>query len=58
MTARQAAVAAELLKCRDEAIALCEQATRLAEKVRAICTERLPEPPGRRRGHLTLLPPR
>jgi hypothetical protein len=47
----------ELLRCRDEAIALCVQATRLAEKVRLIIDEqaRQGQEPGRRKRHLRVV---
>jgi hypothetical protein len=44
----------ELLRLRDEAIALCVQATRLADRVCAVIDERVPEPPGH---HLRIVRP-
>jgi hypothetical protein len=47
---------AELLKLRGQAMALCASASTLAEAVRALIDERVPEPPGRRKRHLHAIP--
>jgi hypothetical protein len=44
---------AELLEMRKQAMALCAAASSLAEQVRALIDERVPEPPPR---HLRVVP--
>lgn len=56
MTRDEAQACTDLLKLRDEALALCQDAGRLAEKVAAVCGERIPDPPvKRRKRHLALV---
>jgi hypothetical protein len=46
---------AELIKLGDQAMALCQEAAALAERVVAVIDQRAPQPPGRRRGHLRIV---
>jgi hypothetical protein len=46
---------AELIKLGDQAMALCQEAASLAEKVVAVIDQRAPQPPGRRKRHLRVV---
>jgi hypothetical protein len=46
---------AELVKLREEALALCQSASELAHKIWAVLDQEVPEPPGRRKRHLRVV---